>query len=368
VTFDIVKDILLERLGTLPAISPEKQLEEIIDNVKNLLEERNFTQAFALCEQAIQLAPYDAVGYYWRGITCDHMDQFEAAMADYQKAIHMDPKYGESWEDMLSLERDLKEDFQESQVKQSLDKALEFAVEGNRENSLLVLEKTKAIMPALAEAWNYRGMVFEELELIEPAIECYLEALRLNPRFWNARENLGDARYKLIEEMCRRPPEEFVDEETGNRYTIPDSGDEHLLGKMNVEESLPAWLYINERSYVERGCPGYRLRPGRSGYDYLDFTAEQARIEGIIIHKLFTGKFCTHNLVYWILMVCIGLIFCIPIFGIINFLSSDIWGVVLYIVMFGPYIVIGLGLLYNALLSLLTQPTADDRMTGSAFY
>jgi hypothetical protein len=38
------------------------------------------------------------------------------------------------------------------------------------------------------------------------------------------------------------------------------------------------------------GDPGYRLRPGRTGFDPYEQTLEQARFEGVALKTIFLGK------------------------------------------------------------------------------
>jgi hypothetical protein len=48
--------------------------------------------------------------------------------------------------------------------------------------------------------------------------------------------------------------------------------------------------YLDEKSLVLRGWPGYRTRPGRSGLDPLDNEFELAQMEGKFIRALISGK------------------------------------------------------------------------------
>ena len=56
------------------------------------------------------------------------------------------------------------------------------------------------------------------------------------------------------------------------------------------------------------GTPGYRTRPGRSGLDYLDNEFELARMEGIFLRRLFTGRLTTSSPVYLYGMAILGVV------------------------------------------------------------
>jgi len=45
-------------------------------------------------------------------------------------------------------------------------------------------------------AWNNKGYALEKLKLLEKAINCYKEALKIDPNNSNARKNLNKLRPK----------------------------------------------------------------------------------------------------------------------------------------------------------------------------
>lgn len=61
------------------------------------------------------------------------------------------------------------------------------------------------------------------------------------------------------------------------------------------------------------GWPGYRTRPGRSGYDPIDSRAEGGHILGILIRRFFTIQIRTRNPVYLFLLAVIGLALVFPL-------------------------------------------------------
>ena len=55
------------------------------------------------------------------------------------------------------------------------------------------------------------------------------------------------------------------------------------------------------------GRPGYRTRPGRSGYDPLDTYGETGFALGTFIRNLFTGQLRTRNPAYLTVMTVVGI-------------------------------------------------------------
>jgi tetratricopeptide (TPR) repeat protein len=102
---------------------------------------------------------------------------------------------------MLSVELGIEEEFQDSITKRHLDEALEYAYNDEPEKALEECEIAKSTMPSISIACNYLGMILETLNQLEPAIDSYLKAIEFIPRFYAARENLGNARVNLEEEQ-----------------------------------------------------------------------------------------------------------------------------------------------------------------------
>ncbi len=61
------------------------------------------------------------------------------------------------------------------------------------------------------------------------------------------------------------------------------------------------------------GFPGYRTRPGRTGYDPLDTHREAAFMEGMFYRNVFTLRLRTRKVVYLILMFIFGVIPFVPL-------------------------------------------------------
>lgn len=99
------------------------------------------------------------------------------------------------------------------------------------------------------------------------------------------------------------------------------------------------------------GTPDYRNRPSRSGLDPIDAYAEWGRILGLFIRNLFSGRLRTRNPVFLILMTLVGIICLAPEMLALGYRVNDGGAISICV---GPLIgIMGLGLLANALLSLV---------------
>jgi tetratricopeptide (TPR) repeat protein len=365
--FEIVREILLERLGYIPPKSIQTQVSQILSGVQEYLEKGELDKALRECELAVQMKPDLALAYNFRGEIYDEMGQLENAITNYQMAIQLDPELKDAWDNMLSVELEIEREFQESVSKQHLDRAIEYAFMDEPEKALEECKTAKSTMPSIAAAYNYLGMIFEELEKLEPAIDSYLKAIQLNPRFFAARENLGNARVRQEEELYRRISQGTSSEAQGDKEISPVFDDSRVSEISESDDPVPGWLYMDEKAFLLTGWAGHRTRPGRCGYDPLETDFELAHLQGVMIRLLIARKFQTRNPMYLLLMTCVGLLYCLPLFGIVPLFEGD-WTSIPIVVLYSPYWIIGMALLTNVFLSLRLENAGKDNEKGYTFF
>jgi tetratricopeptide (TPR) repeat protein len=364
--FEIIEEILLKRTGSPPIRSIEAQAWLALGNAERYFKAGELEKALSECENAIQLKPDLATAYNWRGEIFDEMGESKKAITDYQTAVRLDPEFEDAWGNLLSVEEELEEEFL-SGIKQQLDQALEYANQDEPERAMGALEEAKPNMPGIAMAYNYLGTILEELEQPEPAIDAYLKAIQLNTRYYAARENLANARVRLEEEQylllaMESPIEAQAEDETEMAW------DEAEVAEILAQDNpIPGWMYLDEKAFLLTGWAGHRTRPGRSGYDPLETDFEEAHIEGVIFRLLITSKFRTLNPIYLLLMIFIGLIFCLPLLFIPLIFQGE-WSLLPIIIINGPYLIAGIALFNNVILSLLFGETEEDEEKGYTFF
>jgi tetratricopeptide (TPR) repeat protein len=348
-TYEIVREILAGRLGYLPSHSALQQIRQTVMNIEDFLEKGELDKAFKECDLAIQLQPDLAIAYNYRGEIHDEREELEQAMTNYQRAVQFDPELKEAWENLLSTESALEVEFQKSSTKSHLDVALAYAYEDEPQKAIEECEIARLHMPNIAIAHNYLGLILETLNQLEPAIDSYLNAIQLNPRFYAARENLANARVKLEEENYHLIAMERRNEE--QETNTVEYNELEVLGILKDENPIPGWLYLDEKAFLLIGWPGYRNRPGRSGYDPLERNAEHGHMQGLMIRYLFNGKLRTRNPIYLSVMACLGLLYCTPLFLLAPIFQGR-WIAISALVFLSPYWMIGILLLKNVFLSM----------------
>lgn len=363
--FEIVKEILVKRLGYVPPQSNEAQALQVLANIEEHIDNGELDKALSQCDLAIQLNPNSAIAHNYRGEIYDEMRQIENAITNYQRAIQLDPELEDAWHNLLSIEPDLEEEFEGSLTKQRLDWALEHAYDGESEKAIQECEMAMSAMPSLAIAYNYLGMVLQTLDRLEPAIDSYLKAIQLNPRFYAARENLANARVRWEEEqylrMTHLVPDTSVEESETNTEFDEVSDVDIVEGGTPV----PGWVYLDANAFLLIGWAGYRNRPRRSGYDPLETDFEHAHMQGVIFRRLITRTFRTRNPVYLLFMACMGVLYFL--YGVSPLMLGNGYGILLGLIS-GPYLIVGITLLINVYLSLRLEDSGEYEDNGYTFF
>jgi tetratricopeptide (TPR) repeat protein len=364
-TLEIVKEILVKRLGYVPPQSNEAQALQVLANIEEHIDNGELDKALSQCDLAIQLNPTSAIAHNYRGEIYDEMRQIENAITNYQRAIQLDPELEDAWHNLLSIEPELEEEFEGSLTKRHLDWALEYAYDDEPEKAMQECELAMSAMPSLAIAYNYLGMILQTLDRLEPAIDAYLKAIQLNPRFYAARENLANARVRWEEEQYLRISNLVPDqiEEESEMSTEFDAAPDSEIAEGG--NPVPGWVYLDANAFLLIGWAGYRNRPGRSGYDPLETDFEHAHMQGVIFRRLITRTFRTRNSVYLLFMACMGVLYFL--YGVSPFMLGNGYGILLGLIS-SPYLIVGITLLINVYLSLRLEDSGKYEDNGYTFF
>jgi len=363
--FEIIKEILLKRLGYVPPQSNEAQALRILGGVEKHIDNNEPDKALSECELAIQLNPNSAIAYNYRGEIYEQMGQLENAITNYQRAIQLDPELKDAWDNMPGVETELEEEFEGSRTKQRLDWALEYAYDDETEKAMQECEMAMSAMPNIAIAYNYLGMVLQTLDRRESAIDAYLKAIQLNPRFYPARENLANARVLWEEEQYLRVTNLVPDVNEEESETNTEIDESPVSEAVEGENPVPGWMYLDANAFLLIGWPGHRNRPGRSGYDPLETDFEHAHMQGVIFRRLITCTFRTQNPIYLLFMACMGVLYFL--YGVSPFMLGNGYGILLGLIS-SPYLIVGITLLINVCLSLRLESSGEYEDNGYTFF
>lgn len=319
--------------------------------------------ALEKCNREILSNPNLAQAYLSRGEIFETMEQAEKAIGDFQTALRLAPDSQAAWKQLLRLEAILEEKFMESEAKSLLDQALDAAYNDEPEIALEACEQARALLPPIAHAYNYLGLILEFLDQMEPAIDAYRRATELNPRFSAAWQNLSNATARAEEGLYLQEGE-FLPEPEDVGQAITES---ELLEHHAPDGPVLQWLYMDATAYHVTGWPGNRTRQGRSGYDPLDANAESGYGAAKIIQLSWRHKLRTQNLFYLFFMTLAGLYLTLP-FLIFAIAIKDFLAVLATLAISSPYWILGAGLLVNVQSSLWEDQPDYSKDRGDIFY
>jgi tetratricopeptide (TPR) repeat protein len=383
--FDVIADILHERLGHLPELSGARLARE----AELQMQAGNLPVALETANRILQLRPLDAQVLTMRGEIYDQLECLPEALADFSAAVRIDPDHEPAWTNLRNLEMDLQQEFIESEAWERLDQVLEYAFEGDMQAAMQELERARQLLPEIGPAHNRLGMVLEELGETGLSVDCYLHAIWLNPRFYDARTNLANAlvrletqQYQLADQgalnfsspeddlffaALEQDLEEDIDFDDDDDETEDDDQYEDEQKPVRTLMELPGWCRTDRPGFMIPGWPGYRFRHGRFGTDLLDCEFERGHLMGVIVRQTMRGRFRTRNPVYLFFMLLIGLFYSLLLMGVISPIINHSFLILIFSILYLPYGLFGIMLIVNALKSLAPLP-ADLVDDGSAFY
>lgn len=206
-----------------PTVAAEYYLQHALDQY----DAGRFEVALRSCDKALPNHPSPADGYNLRGVLLEELDRPDEAVDAYWMALDLDPGLDEARQNLrdLAVERArrpsedtptredgageppvrhvFRQDPEAAIAELHLGQAFKAYDDGRYEAALTSCILTLALDPNSAEAHNLRGLVLEELDRPDTAVEAYQQAFRLDRSFEEARENRIELQAVLAE---RRSP------------------------------------------------------------------------------------------------------------------------------------------------------------------
>ena len=167
----------------------------------------NMTRVWLTLNKALELTPDDPLALYLRGFTQLKQGRTDAAKADYEKALRLNPELGEQ-EGRGQTELDTYPLALQGKAPARAGapgpspagaahkkQALAAAQKGDYDTALAEFTKALQADPKDPEIYNNRGSMYTFKGQYDQAIADFNQALKLNPRYANAYYNRGVAYY-----------------------------------------------------------------------------------------------------------------------------------------------------------------------------
>ncbi len=220
----IVQDIALGfGNAMLQRDNPDQQLKELTNLVELYAdqsiayqargivytEQKQYEEAIADFDRAIALDPLNDLAFLGRGRVKYDMGDFEGAIADFSETIRIDPEYPIAYNNRGAARRDVG-DFTGAlaDLNQAIilnpdlviayhNRAISYATLGDIPNALKDYDQTILLDDTFAEAYYNRGLIHNEQGNIEDSLEDFERAIALNPQYAPAYGDRGVSLFRM---------------------------------------------------------------------------------------------------------------------------------------------------------------------------
>ena len=136
-----------------------------------------YDKAIADYTRAISLNPEFANAYSNRGASYGELEEHDRAIANYTRAISLNPEYADAYNNRGTTYNKLEE----------------------HDRAIADLTRAISLNPEYVDAYNNRGVSYKKLEQYDRAIADFTQAISLNPEFATAYYNRGNSYGELGE-------------------------------------------------------------------------------------------------------------------------------------------------------------------------
>jgi tetratricopeptide (TPR) repeat protein len=162
-------------ISNLEILKKAEQLQQQVDWCANSTHRFSLDKQINGCTVAIQSRLWSGQGLAWafndRGFAQYLKGNFDAAFADFEQSIQLDPKNAVAFN----------------------NRGLIYLAEGELDRAIADFDQAIRIDPTYIFAFNNRGSAYSDKEDYDRAIADYREAIRLNPKFAVAFNGRGNA-------------------------------------------------------------------------------------------------------------------------------------------------------------------------------
>ncbi|MBW4469666.1 MAG: tetratricopeptide repeat protein [Stenomitos rutilans HA7619-LM2] len=173
--------------------TPAQQASLWFEKGNILFADENYEVAIASYDKAIEVKPDDDKAWLYRGHVLSDLKRYEEAIASYDKAIEIEPDYYEAWnargitlhdlgryeEAVINYDRALKLKSNLGYVWRNRGQAL--SALKNYEEAVSNFNKALRIKPDDNYAWLLRGDVLHTIKQYDDALASYNNALKIEP-------------------------------------------------------------------------------------------------------------------------------------------------------------------------------------------
>lgn len=195
----------------MAGVRAEPRNPELYNALGNLMDaQQRYDEALLYFDKALAIQPDFAVAWFNKGNTYKRMECYDAAIEAYREHLKLQPDFVRAW---LNLGFALEKQEQPEQAEQCYRQAMELAPDEPDAffflaNQLYVLKRYEEAISCLGQAlsrddslfllWNLLGLITQAQGDYRRSIEAYRRALQIRPDYAPAFSNLGVAYRSLV--------------------------------------------------------------------------------------------------------------------------------------------------------------------------
>ncbi len=149
--------------------TPQHLLEEIINKLTNLYNQRHFSEVVQEAENFLKKYPNEFIVWNIMGAANIGLGQYEKASEVLKKVIRLNPNYLNGLNNLGVV---LKE-------------------QGKLKEAIEIFDKVISLEPNCAATYNNMGNIFHDLGQFSESLHAYKKAISLNPKYADAYYNMG---------------------------------------------------------------------------------------------------------------------------------------------------------------------------------
>jgi tetratricopeptide (TPR) repeat protein len=226
-----------EPIGDAPESAASAELNQGVAAIRD----GDFVGAKKLLAEFTQKSPNNANGQFYYGVALHNLNETDAAIAAYERALALDPKLGEAWVNLSAVQLDV----------------------GRPQEALGVVERGLESQPSNGELLYNRALALKALDRMSDALPAYEKALAANP------EN-AELKYGYAEALLQAGDQAKAKSVLESLISVDQieilASSARLLGGLKAFDSCVAALNkalnlkLSSELYVQRGLCKHGLK------------------------------------------------------------------------------------------------------------
>lgn len=222
--------------------APESPASSELNRGISAIREGDFAGARQILAELTQQSPSNASGQFYYGVALHNLNETDAAIVAYEKALKLDPKLAEAWVNLSAVQLDV----------------------GRPQEALGVVERGLAAQPNNGELLYNRALALQALDRPKEAVPAFARALEASPENAELKYHYAEALARAGDTAKARGLLESLVAASDQIEVLASSG--RLLGWLKAFDACVTALNkaigikLSSELYVQRGLCKHGLK------------------------------------------------------------------------------------------------------------